>query len=333
MDTRGSWNREHLRTMNFMSSAWRVVLALNVVMAALLLAPELAQACVPARHPAGDFHPSWSPDGRRIVFERRFVSGRPTLYLVRAAGRQVPKRLTYGREPAWSRGGHLAFLRAFPAGRLGGNSDCADLPVFQSDIFTRRPKSSGAAKLTSSAASESGVAWSPDGARIAFESDGIFVMRSNGEARKRLTENVSAPGREPVWDSQPAWSPDGRKIVFARQAGFDGASDLVVVSDEGGDERKLTETPRLYEYEPAWSPDGRRIAFAARSAESVSAVYVMNADGSGVKRIGVGTQPAWSPDRRKIAFASPSRMRRFRIFVVHRDGSRKVQITSIPRAR
>ena len=54
---------------------------------------------------------------------------------------------------------------------------------------------------------------------------------------------------------------------------------------------------------PVWSPDGRRIAFVSR--RDGKALYVMNADGSGLRivaRVGRLATPAWSPDGREIAF-------------------------------
>ena len=54
---------------------------------------------------------------------------------------------------------------------------------------------------------------------------------------------------------------------------------------------------------PVWSPDGRRIAFVSR--RDGKALYVMNADGSGLRivaRVEELAAPAWSPDGRRIAF-------------------------------
>ena len=55
-------------------------------------------------------------------------------------------------------------------------------------------------------------AWSPDGNRIAFQSDRdgdheIFVMDADGTNVQQLTDNDS-------YDENPAWSPDGNRIVF-----------------------------------------------------------------------------------------------------------------------
>ena len=56
---------------------------------------------------------------------------------------------------------------------------------------------------------------------------------------------------------------------------------------------------------PVWSPDGRRIAFVSRR-DGQGRSYVMNADGSGQRRLTRDARylatPAWSPDGRKIAF-------------------------------
>jgi len=58
--------------------------------------------------------------------------------------------------------------------------------------------------------------------------------------------------------------------------------------------------------EAKYSPDGRRIAFGSFSRGGVQgAVYVMNADGSGVRRLTPawlgGFAPDWSPDGRQLA--------------------------------
>lgn len=86
----------------------------------------------------------------------------------------------------------------------------------------------------------------------------------------------------------------------------DAPGDIYTVEPDGSSLRRLTTT--LDAAEPAWSPDGRQIAFVriAWRNEYRSKVWLMNADGSGRRRLdGLGDRvhaPAWSPDGTSIAF-------------------------------
>ena len=92
--------------------------------------------------------------------------------------------------------------------------------------------------------------------------------------------------------------------------------EIGVMRTDGSLQRLLTHEPG-FDVAAAWSPDGRRIAFTSSRSQPAgdpgpplpySELYVMNADGSHVRRITnnvnlVDYQPAWSPDGRLIVVA------------------------------
>ena len=125
-------------------------------------------------------------------------------------------------------------------------------------------------------------------------------MNADGSGLRNLT-----PNQRPRYTyGQLVWSPDGRTIYFGRY----------LVSTDGSGARKLPYIP----WTAVWSPDGRQIAFVGNKLRNPppgrghrkanSDIYVMNADGSGTRRlthnVGYDGEPAWSPDGRKIAFQS-----------------------------
>lgn len=73
------------------------------------------------------------------------------------------------------------------------------------------------------------------------------------------------------------------------------------------------------DWAPAWSPDGKWLAFArSTDGRRSSHVYVMRADGSGVRQITYGRfdeKPAWSPDGDWIVYQCSSGLR-----IVHPNG-------------
>ncbi|XP_047979812.1 uncharacterized protein LOC125221662 [Salvia hispanica] len=90
----------------------------------------------------------------------------------------------------------------------------------------------------------------------------------------------------------PSISPDGKLVVF--RSGRSGQKNLYIVDAEIGEFeggiRRLTEGEWI-DTMPSWSPDGKRIAFSSNrhNPENAEAfgIYVMEADGSGVRRVKV----------------------------------------------
>ena len=109
-------------------------------------------------------------------------------------------------------------------------------------------------------------------------------------------------------------SRDGDYAIFEMNA--DGGAQHRLTPSEG----EVTSPARLFfQLEPAWSPDGGRIAFASRRSGNFD-VYVMNADGTGTKRLTAAKEndshPTWAPSGREIAF-----VRDEDIYTMNADGS------------
>jgi Tol biopolymer transport system component len=106
-------------------------------------------------------------------------------------------------------------------------------------------------------------------------------------------------------------------VVLTGQIAFDSGGTVRVVGPEGA---RVLPTRGDASW-PAWSGDGRRIAFTSVVRRGI---FVMNADGSGLRRVTRTTtldvQPTWSPDGRRIAFARVVPGWREEIFVVGLDG-------------
>ena len=171
----------------------------------------------------------------------------------------------------------------------------------------------------------------PPAGRLAVSvDDDIAVVEADGNGRQVV---VAAPG--PQFDSD--WSPDGSRLVYRdSRTGVNVNDEIYVSSADGSGARNLTASP-ANDWSPAWSPDGEQIAFAS-DREGELRIFVMGADGSGVRRVTEiwGEYPAWSPDGTQIAFAShvggaslygdPN----YDVFVVDADGSGLRQLTESP---
>ena len=182
-------------------------------------------------------------------------------------------------------------------------------------------------QLTDNSARDNVSEWSPDGSRIAFNSDRdgdyeIYVMNADGSGVIQLTDNLD-------YDGGPVWSPDGSRIAF--NSDRDGDYEIYVMNADGSGVIQLTDNFDS-DRDPAWSPDGSRIAFNSNRDWGFQ-IYVMNADGSGVIQLtdnsansALDLAPAWSPDGSKIAFRS-DRDGDYDIYVMNADGSGVIKLT------
>jgi len=161
-------------------------------------------------------------------------------------------------------------------------------------------------------AHECDVAFSPDGAQVAFVWNGdpperahIYISQIGAGSPRRLTSS-------PWWEVAPVWSPDGKYIAFVRFAEDPQLAGIYIASSLGGSERKV------YAIDPRsntkaqidWSPDGRSLAFAERSSpDEPSRIYLLSLDNldkspvtSPPRGILGDSSPAFSPDGKNLAF-------------------------------
>lgn len=146
-----------------------------------------------------------------------------------------------------------------------------------------------------------------------------------------------------VWSRTPEPPPatglKGR-IVFASDRSGD--LEIWTATADGGGLRRLTKTPGS-DFSPQWSPDGTKIVFesdrdhpSADPAKVTDEIYVMNADGTGQKRLTSNNVedwgPRWSPDGKRIVFAAgaPKAGDDLDVFVMNADGSGRKDLTPGP---
>jgi Tol biopolymer transport system component len=165
-------------------------------------------------------------------------------------------------------------------------------------------------------------AWSPDGRQIAFQrahrgKASLYVANADGSGQRLLPDPISG---------DVDWSPDGRHILIG-----DSGRLYVTNTDWTGRKLLLDPAPARAE-EPRWSPDGNQIVFALGRNPGSADVYVMDADGTGTKRLtrlgpgkGWPSSPSWSPDGSRIAFLLPGSLD-----VMNADGSGEQVLRRFP---
>jgi Tol biopolymer transport system component len=247
-----------------------------------------------------DLGPVWTPDGKVIFSSAR--GGGMNLWRVgvtsegTAAG--APRQITTG-------GGQDVDPAVAPDGRriafaiLRQNADLWRLPV---SAATGRP-TGPPEPLIATTREDSRGAWSPDGARIAFNSDragpmNIWLYALADGATRQITQGAGG-------DYQPNWSPDGTRLAFFSSRA--GNVDIWTVALASGALSQLTHGASI-DVNPFFSPDGRHIAYQSDESGRLE-VWVMNADGSEPRQlttVGVGGHfLRWTPDGRGVVFRCP----------------------------
>ncbi len=259
--------------------------------------------------------PVWSQDGREIIFASGDVwSSR--LYHVSVSEPDKPQQIESVGEagPVLAishTGRRLAFVRE----------------VFDPNIWRLRIGLDGSvigapARFISSTRMDSNPQFSPDGKRVAFESNRsgtteVWVCDSEGSNAVKLT-SFGGP-----LTGNPRWSPDGERIVFTSR--LTGQLDIYLINARGGTPERLTHEPSN-DNVPSWSRDESWVYFHSNRS-GASQVWKVRTDGSGavpVTRNG-GFAALESPDG-KFLYYSKGTARGPALWRVPVDGGEEVEV-------
>jgi Tol biopolymer transport system component len=244
-------------------------------------------------------YPSWSPDGKRLTYQRDLDGS--AIYVINADG-TGEQRLspTPGLDvtPSWSPDGtRIVYVRLHEPPqpnvspltdiRIMNADGTGDHAVLLNTLFSVEPR------------------WSVNNQLVFMSymnsSDlQIFVMNSDGSNLRQLTSAAN--------NGDPVWSSDGTRITFGSDREGGDKRNIFVMNADGSQVQQLTHFAVPYEAgDTNWSSDGSKIAFEydisgmkQSDPDAYAQVWTMNPDGSGATSTGVqcsdvGCAPRWQP--------------------------------------
>ncbi len=232
---------------------------------------------------------AWVPAGTSLVLS----SGSAMFLLPVTSGRETDAVKIQGFDQSnWPVFARRSFRFACDR-NTGGDTDIWRLPLSQGGDKAGEPT-----RLIASTRIDFAQVYSPDGKRIAIESDRsgnleIWACEHDGGNCSQLTFLHSVTG-------VPTWSPDGRQIAFYSRTGE--KVHIYLVAADGGAPHRITQND-ADEFYPRWSRNGDWIYFASKRTGSYQVWKVHPAGGEPVQVTrGGGFAAADSPDGHWIYF-------------------------------
>ncbi len=236
-----------------------------------IMNPDGSQQVNLTQHPAEDYDPAWSPNGKQIVFTSDRTNGVFDLYLMNPDGENVQKVFKdneYRREPAWSPNGkHIAYAQADKQKAIRAFG-ARFAPRAEHTLYIAAPNGTSIEKLTKGFE----PSWSPDGTQLIFVVVGLKHCSLGLFDVQTRTQKVLRPEKL-RWPISPRWSPQVDKIAFGKLGGarFNERggisfrnSTLYIANPDGTALQQVADGNAL---DPTWSPQGNQLIYSNAIAD------------------------------------------------------------------
>ena len=235
-----------------------------------------------------DYDPSWSPDGKRIIFvSTRDPENGANLYSMDHEGGNV-RQLTFDdagcREPSYSPDGNrIAYIQ----GTVGGN------------IYVMNVEGSNLEKVTDNI-EVSSFNWSPDSNKLIIDAWSVHSLTNNIYIVDLESNKLDLVAKNSTgWD--PAWSPDGTQFAYSKEG--EEFHEIIIIDLQDLNEITIS-NPEYDLIKPSWSPDTRFFSYTFRANGDRVIMIVDMVSNEEIKIIDFGaiSDYYWSPNSKYLAY-------------------------------